>query len=109
MSVKLLGLPVLVQAVMSFLKEYVIVMAPLAASLDILQGDQSCALEFVKGAHTCATKQKRNPPWCTTGIVLFLFLFQPPHIMKLKQKRGGFNTARDDDVGISQHIATADE
>ena len=35
------------QAELAFLKEYVMVMAPLAASLDILQGDQNCALGFV--------------------------------------------------------------
>lgn len=44
---KAVGVPALVQAELSFLKEYVMVMAPLAASLDILQGDQNCALGFV--------------------------------------------------------------
>jgi hypothetical protein len=44
---KTIGVPVLLQAEFSFLKEYIMVMAPLAASLDILQGDQNCALGFV--------------------------------------------------------------
>lgn len=44
---KAVGLPPFVQTEITFLKEYVEVMAPLAASLDILQGDQQCSLGFV--------------------------------------------------------------
>jgi hypothetical protein len=36
---KAFGMPALVQAEMPFLKEYVMVMAPMIASLDFFQGD----------------------------------------------------------------------
>lgn len=42
-----LGLPLFLQTDVSFLKEYLSVMAPVATSLDILQGEQKCALGFV--------------------------------------------------------------
>jgi len=42
-----LGLPTLLQADVAFLKEYLIIMAPLAAILDILQGDKHTSLATV--------------------------------------------------------------
>ena len=36
-----------VQSDIAFLKEYIDVMAPVAASLDILQGEQNCSLGYV--------------------------------------------------------------
>ena len=42
-----LGLPLFLQTDVSFLKEYLSVMAPVATSLDILEGEQQCALGFV--------------------------------------------------------------
>jgi len=41
-----LGLPALLQADVAFLKEYLIVMAPSAAILDILQGDKHISLGY---------------------------------------------------------------
>ena len=44
---KAVGLPPFIQSDLAFLKEYVSVMAPLATSLDILQGEQQCTLGYV--------------------------------------------------------------
>ena len=52
-----LGLPSLLQADVAFLKEYLIVMAPLAASLDIFQGDKHTSLGYI--LHTLTVLKKR--------------------------------------------------
>lgn len=44
---KALELPPLIHTEVAFLKEYVSVMAPVAAALDILQGEQQCSLWYV--------------------------------------------------------------
>lgn len=44
---KAVGLAPLLQLELSFLKEYLEVMAPVAASIDILQGDKMCSLGYV--------------------------------------------------------------
>jgi len=40
-------MPPFVQTDIAFLREYVMVMAPVAAALDIPQGEQQCALGYV--------------------------------------------------------------
>ena len=52
-----LGLPALLQADVAFLKEYLIVMAPSAASLDILQGDKHISLGYTLPTLTVLKKR----------------------------------------------------
>ena len=54
---KAIGVPPFVQTDIAFLREYVMVMAPVAAALDILQGEQQCALGYV--LPTISTSKKK--------------------------------------------------
>ena len=52
-----LGLPELLQANVAFLKECIIVIAPLAASLDILPGDKHTSLCYILPTLTVLIKE----------------------------------------------------
>ena len=54
---KALNLPSFLHSEIQFLKEYIVVMAPMAASLDILQGEQQCTLGYVLPTLTVLKKK----------------------------------------------------
>jgi hypothetical protein len=58
---KALSLPPFVQIEINFLKEYLLLMAPIAQSIDILQGDQTCCLGFVLPTLTTLKKKLQRP------------------------------------------------
>jgi hypothetical protein len=58
---KLLSLPPFVQVEINFLKEYLLLMAPIAQSIDILQGHQTCGLGFVLPTLPIFEKKLKRP------------------------------------------------
>jgi hypothetical protein len=58
---KALSSPPFVQIEINFLKEYLLLMAPIAQSIDILQGDQTCCLGFVLPTLTTLKKKLQRP------------------------------------------------
>lgn len=58
---KALSLPPFVQTEINFLKEYLLLMAPIAQSIDILQGDQTCCLGYVLPTLTTLKKKLQRP------------------------------------------------
>ena len=64
---KALELPPLIHTEVAFLEEYVSVMAPVAAALDILQGEQQCSLGYVLPTLTSLKTKLRNMDLQSTG------------------------------------------